>query len=45
MTIEEKYLHWLRHPNMTDDLKKELESMDETAKNDAFYTDARAPTA
>ena len=45
MTIEEKYLHWLRHPNMTDDLKKELESMDETAKNDAFYTDVEFGTA
>ena len=45
MTIEEKYQHWLHHPHMTEDLKKELENMDETTKNDAFYTDVEFGTA
>ena len=32
MNIEEKYLLWLNHPNMDQDLKEELVSMDEKQK-------------
>ena len=36
MNIEEKYLLWLNHPNMDQDLKEELVSMDEKQKEDAL---------
>ena len=45
MNIEEKYLLWLNHPNMDQDLKEELVSMDEKQKEDAFYVDAQFGTA
>lgn len=43
--INEKYNYWLNHPNIVPELKKELETMDETAKNDAFYTNIKFGTA
>ena len=43
--IREKYLRWLDHPGMDEDLKAELAGMDEKAMTDAFYTDARFGTA
>ncbi len=45
MNIEKKYLKWLNHPFMDEDLKQELENMDETQKKDAFYKDAEFGTA
>ena len=45
MNIEEKYLMWLNHPQMDDDLKQELVSMNEQQKEDAFYIDAQFGTA
>ena len=43
--IEEKYLEWLNHPQMDEDLREELAQMDEQQKKDAFYTDAKFGTA
>lgn len=37
MTAADKYLAWINCPAMTDELLSELRSMDEDAKNDAFY--------
>ncbi|MDO4377804.1 MAG: phospho-sugar mutase [Erysipelotrichia bacterium] len=45
MKIEEKYLMWLNHPQMDDDLKEELQNMNEQQKKDAFYIDAQFGTA
>ncbi len=45
MNIEKKYLKWLNHPFMDEDLKHELENMNETQKKDAFYKDAEFGTA
>jgi phosphoglucomutase len=45
MNVEKKYLKWLNHPFMDEDLKQELENMDETQKKDAFYKDAEFGTA
>ncbi len=43
--VEEKYLQWLNHPQMDEELKEELQSMTEEQKTDAFYTDAKFGTA
>ncbi len=45
MNVEKKYLKWLNHPYMDEDLKLELENMTETQKKDAFYKDAEFGTA
>ncbi|MGI6607786.1 MAG: phospho-sugar mutase [Erysipelotrichaceae bacterium] len=45
MSIEKKYLKWLNHPFMDEDLKHELENMNETQKKDAFYKDVEFGTA
>ncbi len=45
MNVEKKYLKWLNHPFMDEDLKHELENMNETQKKDAFYKDAEFGTA
>ena len=45
MSVQEKYLKWLNHPFMDEDLKQELENMNETQKKDAFYKDAEFGTA
>lgn len=45
MTIEQAYLRWLNHPNLDADLKKELQSMSEQEKQDAFYTNIEFGTA
>jgi len=44
MTIEEKYLIWLNHPNMDEELLEELKKMDAETKNDAFYKDSEFGT-
>ncbi len=43
--VEEKYLEWLNHPQMDEELKEELQSMTQEQKTDAFYTDAKFGTA
>lgn len=45
MNIENKYLTWLNHPFMDEDLKQELKNMNEAQKKDAFYKDAEFGTA
>lgn len=45
MNIEEKYLMWLNHPQMDEDLKEELVQMNQKQKEDAFYIDAQFGTA
>ena len=45
MSVQEKYLKCLNHPFMDEDLKQELENMNETQKKDAFYKDAEFGTA
>lgn len=45
MNVEEKYLMWLNHPQMDEDLKEELASMNEQQKKDAFYVEAQFGTA
>ncbi len=45
MNIIEKYNYWLNHPDMTKELKAELEKMDEKEREDAFYTDCKFQTA
>lgn len=36
--VEERYTKWVSHPNLDDRYKDVLANMDETEKNDAFYT-------
>ncbi len=43
--IEKKYQFWLNSPNIDPVLKQELLTMDEKAKNDAFYTNIEFGTA
>ena len=43
--IETKYQHWLNFEGLDQDLKKELEGMNEFEKNDAFYTNVEFGTA
>lgn len=43
--IKEKFENWYHHPNIDPLLKKELEVMDEKAKNEAFYTNIEFGTA
>ncbi len=43
--IEEKYNHWVNHPNIDPTLKAELLAMDEKQKTDAFYTNIEFGTA
>ena len=45
MNYEEKYLKWVNKENLDPTLKAELLAMDETAKEDAFYTDVEFGTA
>ncbi len=45
MNVEKKYLKWLNHPYMDEDLKRELENMTPAQKKDAFYKDAEFGTA
>ena len=45
MNYEEKYQKWISKENLDPTLKAELLSMDETAKEDAFYTDVEFGTA
>lgn len=45
MNYEEKYQKWVSKENLDPTLKAELLSMDETAKEDAFYTDVEFGTA
>ena len=45
MDYREKYEYWLHHPNLTDEMRKELEQMSEKQIEDAFYTDAAFGTA
>ena len=39
MEYREKYEYWLHHPNLTDEMRKELEQMSEKQIEDAFYTE------
>ena len=41
----EIYEFWKQHPNLDPSLKSELETMDDAALNDAFYTDIEFGTA
>ena len=41
----EIYEFWKQHPNLDPSLKAELETMDDAALNDAFYTDIEFGTA
>lgn len=41
----EKYIKWLNNPNTEPSLLEELKNMDETAINDAFYTNIEFGTA
>ncbi len=43
--VNEQYNRWVSHPNIDPLLKKELLSMDEKQKNDAFYTNIEFGTA
>ena len=43
--VLEKYNRWVNHPNIDPVLKEELLSMDDKAKNDAFYTNIEFGTA
>lgn len=47
MKITDKFQQWLSQPDLSDELKKELELMknDDALKNDAFYTDLEFGTA
>ena len=45
MNYEEKYQKWVSKEDLDPTLKAELLSMDETAKEDAFYTDVEFGTA
>ena len=45
MNYEEKYQKWVSKEDLDPALKAELLSMDETAKEDAFYTDVEFGTA
>ncbi len=39
MTVTEKYEAWLACPAMSEELLKDLRSMDESSRNDSFYRD------
>ena len=39
MTIQEKAAAWMNCPNMTEELLRELRSMNDTERNDCFYRD------
>ncbi|MFZ7175640.1 phospho-sugar mutase [Streptococcus hyovaginalis] len=45
MTYQETYQTWLNVADLPDYLRQELESMDETTKEDAFYTNLEFGTA
>lgn len=45
MNYNEKYQKWVSKEDLDPALKAELLSMDETAKEDAFYTDVEFGTA
>ena len=45
MDVKENYQRWLHNPNLDENLKKEMEQMDETEINDAFYTNIAFGTA
>lgn len=47
MKITDKFQQWLSQPDLSDELKKELETMKDDAElqNDAFYTDLEFGTA
>lgn len=45
MTYLDNVKYWQNHPNLDEDLKKELASLDEKALEDAFYTDVKFQTA
>ena len=45
MNYNEKYQKWVSKEDLDPTLKAELLSMDETAKEDAFYTDVEFGTA
>lgn len=45
MTYQESYNKWLASDQLPDYLRQELEGMDETAKEDAFYTNLEFGTA
>ncbi len=45
MTYQENYQIWLNVADLPDYLRQELESMDETTKEDAFYTNLEFGTA
>lgn len=45
MSAKENFERWLNSPNLDESLRKELETMDETAINDAFYTTIEFGTA
>ncbi len=45
MNYEQKYQKWVSKENLDPTLKAELLAMDETAKEDAFYTDVEFGTA
>ena len=45
MDTQTRYNRWLNHPNIEPTLKQELETMNETQINDAFYTNIEFGTA
>ena len=42
---QEKYEYWKNHPNLDENLKKELESLSDKEIEDRFYTDVKFGTA
>ncbi len=45
MNLKERYLYWKNHKDLDPKLKVELESLDDKAIEDCFYTDVRFQTA
>lgn len=45
MSVEQRYQKWLNNKSLPEDLKKQLESMDQDQVYDAFYTDLEFGTA
>ncbi|MBP1530414.1 MAG: phospho-sugar mutase [Erysipelotrichaceae bacterium] len=45
MDYREKYQQWLNHPNLLEDVKKQLREMTDQQIKDAFYTDVAFGTA
>ncbi len=43
--LQEKIQHWLHHPNLDVNLKKELEHLSDQDRQDAFYTNVEFGTA